>query len=152
MHSRMLLLIVTALGLASFTACSSNPGPSPSQRVSSQGSSALPTSATSAFATPTGNANGAGIKATCTVLSQNTRLLTDAANGNTADLRQQIATMRELATNAPAEIRVDIKLVADFDQDVVTEIDSGRSQQISETPAVTSALKNTVVWIATHCS
>jgi hypothetical protein len=111
--------------------------------------------ASSASSTPTttGHTRVSDLKPTCRVLAANLALLERAATqGGNADLPRAIAGMRALERSAPVEIRADVKVIADFDQDVVDAITTGSSTGvIRETPQLRAALTHEATWVSKHC-
>jgi hypothetical protein len=93
------------------------------------------------------------VKPTCQVLAANLALLEQAATqGGNPDLRRAIARMRALERSAPVEIQPDVKVTADFDQDVLDEVSSGGSAGgIRETPQLSAALDHEAAWVSVHC-
>ena len=65
---------------------------------------------------------------------------------------QGIAKLRHLADTAPAEIQPDLTVIADFDQNVLDQIQAGRAPEIKETPELTAALSHEATWAAAHCA
>ena len=165
-YAQPLAAICTAAILLASSACSSSTGraasspasphPAPPAARSAAGSEP-PTVSSSAPQTTVVVSGAAGaapadVARTCAILSANTKLLTSLASGGRApDLRQQIAAMRSLQAAAPAQIRADITVVADFDHHILDLVIAGKRPDIGETHRLGAALAHLVAWIAAHC-
>jgi hypothetical protein len=90
----------------------------------------------------------------CRVISLNIGLLTTAATSrNDPELQQTVSQLRQLSDVAPAEIKADLRVIADFDQKVLATVRAGGSPDaVEETPELNAALNHEAQWTAAHCS
>jgi hypothetical protein len=156
------LSLVLALGVITLAGCGSSVQGSGSSPVrppnggastrADPASTPLPSSAevTSTTSSPDGPASVASV---CHVLSINLDALTKIASSpNDPDVDHVIAQLRHLGDVAPAEIKNDLRVIADFDEKLVTDLRSGKPvDSIQETPALTSALAHEAKWIRANC-
>jgi hypothetical protein len=153
--SRALFAAALAVALASSaTACSSRSNPSTTGAVGRptvRSTSAV--RSVQAQRTDSGQSTHPDLKSTCRVLSSDLALLTAAAGDDAdADLSSAMGHMRDFERSAPAEIRPDIKVIADFDQRLLDAVSSGGSPAaIDETPQLSAALTHLASWEGTNC-
>jgi hypothetical protein len=94
-----------------------------------------------------------GLNRFCHEISLNLSFLTTAATSpDDPSLDQGIAAMRHLAEIAPAEIKPDIGVIADFDQHLLDQLRAGQRPEVKETPELTAALSHEAKWTAAHCA
>lgn len=156
------LSLVLALGAITLAGCGSSEQETSSGPVRPPtGGGSIPagpaTTPPSSSATVTSSASSDGpasVSSVCHVLSINLNALTKIASSpNDPDVDQVIAQLRHLGDVAPAEIKNDLRVIADFDQKLVTDLRSGKSvDSIQETPALTAALAHEAKWIRANCS
>ena len=146
-RSRVAVLGV-ALAAAALAGCSSS-------HTGSAGRTHVPAVHSSAAAPAHRSASPQGARpdAACQAIFRNLDLLTKVAtpSGN-PDLARSIKEFRALAATAPAEIRPDLRVIADFDQKLLDAVQAGNSpDDIAETPELTAALSHEAAWTAAHC-
>jgi len=143
-----------ALAAAVLAGCSSSHDASATQRdVPSAHSSAAAPAHRSVGSSPPASTHGAQPLAACQAIVRNLDLLTKVAtpSGN-PDLARSIKEFRALADTAPAEIRPDLRVIADFDQKLLDTVRAGGSpDDVAETPELTAALSHEAAWTAAHC-
>jgi hypothetical protein len=75
-----------------------------------------------------------------------------AASPNDPSLPESIALIRRLRDTAPAEIKNDLQVIADFDDKLLATARSGGSPDgVAETPQLTQALSHEASWTGAHC-
>jgi hypothetical protein len=89
----------------------------------------------------------------CNAISLNMSVLTKAAGSpDDPSLAEGIALIRRLRDTAPAEIKDDLQVIADFDEKLLATARSGGSPDgVAETPQLTQALSHEARWTAAHC-
>lgn len=147
------LSAVLAFGAALTSACSSS-SPAPqaaTAAASSQSASARPTSARRSTA-PSAVPDSSGSAQVCQGIRLNLSVLTKAAGSpNDPSVKDEITQIRKLIALAPAEIKGDLTVIADFDEKILAELSSGAGPDvIAETPQLTRALSHEAGWTATH--
>ena len=114
-----------------------------------------PLSSSATVSSPSSSADGpASVASVCHALSINLNALTKIASSPTdPDVDQVIAQLRHLGDVALTEIRDDLRVIADFDQKLVTDLRSGKSvDSIQETPELTAAMAHEARWIPANCT
>ena len=91
--------------------------------------------------------------AACKTISDSLRILVSAASQgrDNPGLKDMVGLIRAMRDTAPSAIRVDLQVIADFDQKVVDAVLSGTRPDTAETPQLTAAMKHEAAWTATHC-
>jgi hypothetical protein len=114
-------------------------------------SATAPAAAQASAGSVTGDA--ASTQQLCTAISLNLSVLTKAAGSpNDPSLAESIALIRRLRDTAPAEIKDDLQVIADFDDELLATARSGGSPNgVAETPQLTQALSHEERWTAAHC-
>jgi hypothetical protein len=145
------LSLALALAAVIIAGCSSSHHPAAAAKADSP--TGTGPSRTVVAATAPGSSPHDSVARDCQVMTLNLGVLTKAATTpNDPSLDQGIAQLRQLHDRAPAEIKGDLQVIADFDQQVLDAVRSGGSPDaIRETPALTDALSHEARWVATHC-
>jgi hypothetical protein len=150
------VLATTLCGCGSRGSLSPSSAPAPRRPVSVP---ALPSAAAvssapdppSAQPPPPGGSAPAG--QVCQAITLSLPVLTTVAQSpDDPSIDEGIAQLRALRDTAPAGIRNDLQVIADFDDEMVTTVRSGRSPaNLAETPRVTQALSREAQRTAAHC-
>jgi hypothetical protein len=91
--------------------------------------------------------------AACKTISDSLRILVSAASQgrDNPGLKDMLGLIKTLRDTAPSAIRVDLKVIADFDQKVVDAVLSGKQPHVAETPQLTAAMEHEAEWTGMHC-
>ena len=88
----------------------------------------------------------------CRAISESLSVLATAASSpDNPTLQEGVDRIRQLAGQAPPDIKGDLTVIADFDQSVVDRVRTGKAPEINETPELTAAMSHEATWTATHC-
>jgi hypothetical protein len=129
------LIVATGCGAASGSHGSSSP------LAQDTGSPAAPADA------------GGSAAAACKTISDSLRILVSAASQgrDNPGLKDMLGLIKTLRDTAPSAIRIDLQVIADFDQKVVDAALSGKQPDLAETPRLTAAMQHEAAWTASHC-
>ena len=151
------MTLLVLLGVGATAGCGTSPRPTsadgPGQATSSrvQPDPGPPTAAQPDPTSPAA-ADPVSDRQFCRAISMNLSVLTRAASSpDDPAVEQGIAELRKLAEIAPAAIKHDLTVTADFDERVLDQIRAGDSPGVKETPELTTALSDEANWVAAHC-
>jgi hypothetical protein len=103
-------------------------------------------------AAPVNTLGGGSLSDFCKAISTTEGILTTAATSpHDPTLPEMLKRLHTLAASAPSAVRGDLAAIADFDQKIVDALETGKSPDIAETPALKASLLHEALWVQKNC-